>query len=319
MSSHVTPTSVADTVTMPGPGAMYLSQLPARPTPRATLVMPCFNEEDGIGKTLDQLRAQLVALEPYELIVVDDGSTDGTAAAIQEALERHPDVRVITHKRNRGYGAALKTGIRQAESELIIITDADGTYPNERIPELVAAAEDADMVVGSRTAHDVTYPLIRKIPKVFLKAYASWIARQDIPDLNSGLRVFRRDVVNRFLNILPDGFSFTTTITLAMLTNHYMVRYVPIGYSPRIGRSKIKPIRDTLRFFQLILRTGMYFAPLRVYGPVLLAIFAGFLASLGHDIFVRNDLTEKTLLLMILFLNSAMFALLADMIDKRSA
>lgn len=288
-------------------------------TMRVTLVLPCYNEKNGIGGTLDQLRASLQALEPYELIVVDDGSVDGTAEALREAVTRHPTIRVITHKRNRGYGAALKTGIRQASSDLIVITDADGTYPNHRIPELVAAAEDADMVVGSRTAHDVQYPLIRKIPKVFLKAYASWIAHQEIPDLNSGMRVFRRDVVNRFLNILPDGFSFTTTITLAMLTNSFMVQYIPIGYSPRIGKSKIKPIRDTLRFFQLILRTGMYFAPLRVYGPVLVVMFLGFLGSLSYDVFVLRDLTEKTLLLMVLFLNSTMFALLADMIDKRNS
>ena len=105
--------------------------------------------------------------------------------------------------------------------------------------------------------------------------------------------MFRRDVVERFLNILPDGFSFTTTITLAMLTNNYRVRYLPIRYSPRIGRSKIKPIRDTLRFCQLILRTGMYFAPLRVYTPVLLTTFVAFAASLGYDVLVLNDLTEK--------------------------
>lgn len=291
----------------------------ATTAPTVSLILPCYNEKNGIAGTLDQLQESLKAMQPYDLIVVDDGSTDGTAETLRQAVQKHPSIRVITHKRNRGYGAALKTGIRQSASELIVITDADGTYPNQRIPELVAACADVDMVVGARTADDVTYPLIRKIPKVFLKAYASWIARQDIPDLNSGMRVFRRNVVERFLNILPDGFSFTTTITLAMLTNSFIVRYVPIGYSPRIGKSKIKPIRDTLGFFQLILRTGMYFAPLRVYGPVLVAMFLAFMVSLGFDVLVARDLTEKTLLLMILFLNSTMFALLADMIDKRSS
>ena len=294
------------------------TETPAEPRFRATVVMPCYNEQDGIARTLDALRAQLRELEPYELIVVDDGSTDRTAEALEASLARFRSARVITHKRNRGYGAALKTGIRHADSSLIIITDADGTYPNERIPELVKAAEEADMVVGARIGDGVTYPLIRKVPKAFMKAYASWIAHQEIPDLNSGLRVFRRDVVERFLNVLPNGFSFTTTITLAMLTNNYRVRYLPVGYSPRIGRSKIKPIRDTLRFCQLILRTGLYFAPLRVYAPVLWVMFSAFIASLGYDVLVLNDLTEKTLLLMILFINSTMFALLADMIDKRS-
>ena len=174
------------------------------------------------------------------------------------------------------------------------------------------------MVVGARIGDDVQYPLIRKIPKVFMRSYAMWITRQDIPDLNSGMRVFRRSVVERFFNVLPDGFSFTTTITLAMMTNRYRVVFVPIGYSARIGKSKIKPIRDTLRFLQLILRTGMYFAPLRVYGPVLWVIFILFLGSLSYDVFVLRDLTEKTLLLMMLFITSTMFALLADMLDKRS-
>ena len=294
-------------------------QLPAVAAPRFSVIVPCFNEQGGIAGTVAHLRDSLKNAGHYELIIVNDGSTDSTAESLRKVQESDPLVRVIDHKRNRGYGAALKTGIRNSTSELIVITDADGTYPNHRIPELVDLMEDADMVVGARTADDVEYPLIRKIPKAFLRAYAIWIAQQDIPDINSGMRVFRRSLAERFFNILPDGFSFTTTITLAMLTNRYTVRYVPIGYSARIGKSQIKPIQDTLRFFQLILRTGMYFAPLRVFSPVLMATFLGFCASLGYDVFVLNDLTEKTLLLMILSINSTMFALLADMIDKRSS
>jgi len=284
-----------------------------------SLVVPCYNEEHAIARTVDELNAALAAVGPHEIVIVNDGSTDGTAAALQQLAERDPALRIVHHSRNKGYGAALKTGIRYASSDLIVITDADGTYPNHRIGELVDLARDADMVVGARVGDDVKYPLIRKIPKLFMRAYAEWIAGQDIPDLNSGMRAFRRPVVERFLNILPNGFSFTTTITLAMLTNSYTVRYLPISYAARIGKSKIKPVQDTLRFFQLILRTGMYFAPLRIYAPVLVTVLIAFLASLSYDVFVLRDLTEKTLLLMILFLNSAMFALLADMIDKRSS
>ncbi len=294
------------------------TKAPATTAPRFSLIIPCYNEQDGIHSTLRQLQSALVGLEPYELIVVEDGSTDGTAAVLRDLADQYRTVRVLRHKRNLGYGAALKTGIRHSTSELIVITDADGTYPNERIPELLEQVQDADMVVGARVANDVHYPLVRKIPKVFLRAYAEWIAGQNIPDLNSGMRVFRRATVERFLNILPDGFSFTTTITLAMLTNRYVVRYVPIGYAARIGRSKIRPVQDTLRFCQLILRTGMYFAPLRIFSPVLLVTFVGFIVSLGDNL-LKQDLTERTLLLMILFLNSTMFALLADMIDKRNS
>lgn len=288
-------------------------------TPGFSLVVPCFNEEHAIARTVDELTATLRAVGPHEIVIVNDGSTDGTAAALQQLADRDPALRIVHHSRNKGYGAALKTGIRHASSDLIVITDADGTYPNHRIGELVDLARNADMVVGARVGDDVQYPLIRKIPKLFMRAYAEWIAGQDIPDLNSGMRAFRRPVVERFLNILPNGFSFTTTITLAMLTNAYTVHYMPISYAARIGKSKIKPVQDTLRFFQLILRTGMYFAPLRIYAPVLVTVLIAFLASLSYDVFVLRDLTEKTLLLMVLFLNSAMFALLADMIDKRSS
>jgi glycosyltransferase involved in cell wall biosynthesis len=292
--------------------------LPSRNKLRLSLVVPCFNEEGSIKSTISDLRHALRGLEPYELIVVDDGSTDSTPNILAEVQAADPTLKVLAHRPNQGYGAALKTGISAATAEYVVITDADGTYPNHRIPELLDAALEADMVVGARTADDVTYPFIRKVPKVFMRAYAVWITRQDIPDLNSGMRVFRRSVAKRFLNVLPDGFSFTTTITIAMMTNRYRVVYVPISYAARIGKSKIKPIRDTLAFFQLILRTGMYFAPLRVYGPVLWIMLAAFSASFAYDVFVQQDLTEKTLLLLILLITSTMFALLADMLDKRS-
>lgn len=292
---------------------------PEVPDCRFSVIIPCYNEENGILRTLDQLRAALEGAEPYELIVVDDGSTDRSAEILREANLGDLDLRLVQHEWNRGYGAALKTGLRKARAELIVIADADGTYPLDRILDLVEEAQDADMVVGSRTAENVEYPLIRKIPKLFLTRYASWMAGRRIPDMNSGLRVFRRSVAEKFLMVLPDGFSFTTTITLAMLTNHYDVRYVPIGYTARIGRSKIRPIRDTLNFVQLILRTAVYFAPMRVFGPVILLLMAAFVASASYDAFVLGNLADKTVILFMFTLNAAMFALLADMIDKRSS
>ena len=289
------------------------------PTPSFTVILPCFNEEGAIEQTITALGESLGEVADYELIVVNDGSTDGSAETLRTLEQSVEALRVVHHDRNRGYGAALKTGIRRARAELIVITDADGTYPNERIPELVELAGEADMVVGARTADDVEYPLIRKIPKLFLKSYASWLVGQNIPDMNSGLRVFRKAVVERFLKILPDGFSFTTTITMAMMTNRYNVVFVPISYSARIGKSKIQPIRDTLRFIQLILRTGMYFAPLRVFGPLILLLLTAFCASMVYDVFVLENLTDKTVLLLLFTMNTGMFGLLADMLDKRSA
>ena len=283
-----------------------------------TVVIPCYNEEQAIADTIRSIRAALSRLEEYAIIVVDDGSTDGSAAVLAGIERGDGNLRIVRHPRNRGYGAALKTGIEIAETEYLVITDADGTYPNERIPDLVEIARQADMVVGARVGADVVYPLIRKIPKAFLRIYASWLSCRKIPDLNSGLRVLRRSVVQRFLRVLPDTFSFTTTITIALHTNGYEVRYIPISYAPRIGKSKIRPIRDTLNFLNLIVRTGTYFAPMRVFFPVSVLLFLGAVGSALFDVFVIRNLTDKTVLLALFSMNAGMFALLADMIDKRT-
>ena len=285
---------------------------------RFAVIVPCYNERDSIGAVVESVLKCCARSGPYDLIVVDDGSTDGSAEILRRLRQRHPEVQVLTHPHNRGYGAALKTGIRQTSAELIVITDADRTYPNERIPELLECAWEVDMVVGARKMDPAIYPLSRRIAKFFLSKYVAWMVGETIPDINSGLRVMRRAVVEQFFHILPDTFSFTTTITVAMLTNYYTVQYVPVTYEARVGHSKIKPIRDTLRFLHLILRTGMYFAPLRVFLPV--ATFLGllFLGSLAYDVLVLRDLTEKTLTFLLFALNTAMLALLADMFDKRS-
>lgn len=286
------------------------------PYPAFSIVIPVFNEAGAVEATIREIQEMLCSGDvDHELIVVDDGSSDGTS----ELLSRIQDIRLITHPNNLGYGASLKSGIRAAVHPLIVITDSDGTYPNHRIPELVSLCSDFDMVVGSRTGDNVQYPLIRKIPKFFLKRFAEWMARQPIPDMNSGMRVFRKDVAEKFIGIFPDGFSFTTTITLAMLTNRFRVKFVPIDYHARIGRSKIRPIADTLRFIQLILRTGMYFAPLRVFLPAACALLLAFSVSACYDIFVLANLTDKTLILFVAGLQTGMFALLADMIDKRNS
>lgn len=137
--------------------------------------------------------------------------------------------------------------------------------------------------------------------------------------MNSGMRVFRRSAIMRFIRILPDTFSFTTTITLALLSSFQPVKYVSINYKARIGKTKIKPIRDTLRFFQLIVRTGMYFAPMRVLSPLIILLGLLCAGSLGYDVFVLRNLTDKSVLLLLFTLNTGMFALLADMIDKRTS
>jgi glycosyltransferase involved in cell wall biosynthesis len=286
--------------------------------PAFSVVIPCFNEEQGLRRTVEQLRAALADRRNYELIIVDDGSTDGSRRVLAELAGADPALVVVEHDRNRGYGAALKTGISHARAAWIVITDADGSYPLERIGHLVDLTRDCEMVVGARTADDAHQSFLRRIPKAFLRVYASWIADRNIPDINSGMRVFRRDLAEKYRKILPDGFSFTTTITLALLTNGYRVKYEPIGYKTRVGRSKIRPIRDTLQFTQLILRTGTYFAPLRAFSPFIAVLSLAFIASLIYDVVMGPNLTDKTVILLISALNTGFFALLADLIVRRS-
>lgn len=287
--------------------------------PSYSVIVPCFNEVDGIRSTITDL-VSVTSSAGAEIIVVNDGSNDGTRAVLDgmEGGGAFEGLRVVHNERNLGYGAAIKTGVRRSWSDLIVIIDADGTYPSDRIPDLVSAAAHADMVVGARPGGGDPKAFLRRIAKGFLRAHCSWLVGQRIPDMNSGLRVFRKPVLEKFFKILPDGFSLTTTLTVAMMRNRYSVVFEPITYAPRVGRSKIRPIRDTLGFIQLILRTGMYFAPLRVLLPLVGFLSVGFLVSLGYDIVVLENLTDKTVILLLFAMNTALFGLLADMIDKRS-
>jgi len=291
------------------------------PTSGVTIVVPAFDEERGIEGVVQRLLA-LELGRPTELVVVDDGSRDGTAAKLDALAAREPRIRALRHPRNLGYGAALKTGIARAMHDIVVITDADGTYPEDRIVDLLAAVDDgADMAVGARTGADVHIPLIRKPAKAVLRWIAAYLASTPIPDLNSGMRAMRKDLVLRYKSVLPQGFSFTTTITLASLTNGHRVDYVPIDYAAREGRSKIKPIRDTLGFLALILRTVLYFNPLRIFYPVALVVGLVFLVSLVYDLFVvagHPDLGDKTVLLFVAFVQVLSLGLVADLIDKKA-
>ncbi len=276
-----------------------------------SIVIPAYNEEEGITEVVHQIQA---LPEPVELIIVDDGSTDRTGERAAAA-----GARVIRHPQNRGYGASLKTGILASRGPSVVITDADGTYPNERIPDLISRLEENEMVVGARTGSNVAIPWIRRPAKWFLNRLADYLSETKIPDLNSGLRAFRRETVLRFFGILPSGFSFTTTITLAMHANDLRVAYLPIDYHARQGRSKIRPFQDTLNFLALIIRTILYFRPLKIFLPV-----SGLLFLAAAGILVYSALfTEKimdasvSITLMTAFQMGAI-GLLADLIDKRS-
>ena len=289
--------------------------------PWLTVIVPCYNEEHAIVAELRRLREVIAGLGRSEIVVVDDGSTDATAARLAEVSEAEragAALRLVRHASNQGYGAALKTGLRHARGDWILIVDADGTYPLEAIPELVGLLSEADMVVGARTAAEVVYPHSRRVAKWFLRFALRWFVGRKVEDMNSGLRVFRKDLALRYWKFFPDGFSFTTTLTLIALVNGFTVRYLQIKYHARVGKSKIRPLRDTLGFLQLIVRTGFYFEPLRVFLPVIGVVGAATAAALAWDVLVEHNLTDKTVILLLFTLNITLLALLADMIDKRS-
>ncbi len=279
--------------------------------PIISIVIPAFNEAhailDVIGKIqriLDQENLKA------EIIIVDDGSTDETAAIVAKTT-----CRLIRHPYNKGYGASLKTGIRQAKNDIILITDADGTYPPEAIPRLVKEMGPHDMVVGARTGASVHIPLLRRPVKWVLTKLANYLSGISIPDLNSGLRIFRREIVLRYFRLLPSGFSFTTTITLAMLTNDYNVLYIPIDYHKRTGKSKIQPIQDTVNFFSLVFRMVLSFRPLRVFVPLLALFGLTSFAKVLYD-FKAYDfhLAASTVVLLTLTFQLAVLGLIADLI-----
>jgi glycosyltransferase involved in cell wall biosynthesis len=226
-----------------------------------SVIIPCYNEDQSIAKTIQLIRQELASSNTYELIVVDDGSSDQTHSELIRIFSKDSDLKVLRHEVNKGYGAAIKTGILAAGTDTIVIIDADGTYPIDRIQDLVNRSQYVDMVVGSRVGSN---PLIRRIPKFLIRTYLSWLIQQEVPDMNSGLRVFKASQAKRLFKLLPNRFSFTTTITLLLLANNRKVRFVPIDYKSRVGQSKFRVVKDTLLMISSIINTGFLYRPTRV-------------------------------------------------------
>jgi glycosyltransferase involved in cell wall biosynthesis len=284
------------------------SALRPKVPPGVSIIVPAHNEEKAIAGVVAHISKVLADMGvEHEVIVVDDGSSDNTYQNAQGV-----GATVLRHANNRGYGAALKTGIRSARYELIGIIDADDTYPIEDLPKLITACAHADMVVGARTAAKVHIPLLRRPAKYLLKILANFLTGTKIPDLNSGMRVLRRGLVLEYIDILPERFSFTTTITLAGLCDGYRVEFLPIEYKRRTGRSKIKPF-DFLGFIILILRTMAYFRPLRMFVPVALVLFTVGFGKLLWDIYCIN-VKGTSILLLLGALNVLSLGVVADLI-----
>jgi len=240
------------------------------PSPEVTVILPAYHEAAVIGQVVGQLRA----LYPdYEVLVVDDGSRDGTGAAAEQA-----GARVVRHPYNKGNGAAVKTGIRNARGEVLVMMDGDGQHDPQDVARLLEYLPEYDMVVGARSRAGQA-GLHRAAANSFYNRFASYLAGEKIEDLTSGFRAVKADIARQFVAILPNGFSYPSTLTMAVVRSGYALKYVPIQVAKRVGKSKIKLLRDGVRFVTILLRISMLFAPFKVFLPI---AAAGFLLGGGY-------------------------------------
>ncbi|MBW2731158.1 MAG: glycosyltransferase [Deltaproteobacteria bacterium] len=282
---------------------------PAGTPPEVTVVIPAFNEEEGIGETLDTLLASTTpGARTFEIVVVDDGSSDNTAQ-----MAARPGVRVLRHKRNRGYGAALKTGVLGARGEIVAFYDADNQFDPADLHKVVNELENVDAVLGNRTAESHT-PFSRRGGKRLLGWLANYLARQKIPDLNCGLRAMRRDLLLEYLHLWPQGFSASTTTTLVLLKEGYDVSFVPVTVKKRLGTSSVKIFRDGFNTVLLIIRLTTLLDPFRVFIPAAILLFFAGLAWGVRYMIEGAGLSVAALFLMVSGVNIFFFGLLADQI-----
>ena len=282
-----------------------------------SVVIPMYNEEVAIADELDGIRRTMDGLGlPYEVIVVDDGCTDQSV----EIVRRFSDVILIQHSCNRGTGAARTTGIKAARGEVVVMIDADGTYPHEAIGPMIDEVERGSaMVIGARKQERGTVRWLRTPTKWFIRQLASYLTATRIPDLNSGMRVFRRDLALTYTGLLPNTHSWVSTITIAFLSDGHPVTWYPIEYFPRKGKSKFHPLRDTYNYLSLVVRAVMYFNPLKVFLPVTLVLLLTAAVKLIRDIIYYQGfyVPGVTLMLVLTAIQVGAMGLLADLIVKR--
>ncbi len=275
-----------------------------------TVVLPCYNEEEAIEKVIDDVRQTMEKTSyHYEILVVDDASTDQT---VQRAKKK--DVRIIQRPVNQGSGTCRKTGIMQAKGKFIVMLDADGTYTASDIPKLLEHMPAFDQVNGARTSEKGTMRWLRAPAKWLIRQFACYLTSTHIPDLNTGLKAFKRDVMLKYLWVLPKGFSCVTTMTLAFLINGYRVKYIPTEYHKRIGVSKFHPIKDAANYIQTILRMVMYFDPLKVFLPLGGMLFLlGIIKSI-MSVKYTSSLQESDVIILLGAFVVVVLGLLADLI-----
>lgn len=275
-----------------------------------SVVIPAYNEEKAIGEDIDSIKLAMDGSGyEYEILVIDDGSWDRTAD-----IARERGARVVRHPENRGSGASRKTGMKEAKGTIIVMTDADGSYPNHEIPSLLKFIPEYDQVIGARKEEKGTYKFLRYFTKLLIRKIAEFLSGKEIPDLNSGLRVFKKDIMQDYFYLIPDGFSCVSSMTLIFLTNGYRVKFVPIDYHKRIGESKFHPIKDTYQYLLTVVRIITYFNPLKVFITIALVLFSlGIIKSI-YDVFSQGTLQESDIILILSAIVIGSIGMLADLI-----
>ncbi len=278
--------------------------------PYVSIVLPAFNEEEAIAKVIDDVeRAMRSTAYAYEILVVDDCSADKTAEIAQSR-----GVRVVRRTVQGGSGSSRRTGILESQGEIIVMLDADGSYEASDIPVLLSHFPAFDQVNGARTSEEGTMKLLRTPAKWFIRMLACYLTSTRIPDLNTGLKAFKKDIMKKYLWVLPDGFSCVTTMTLAFLANGYAVKYVPTKYHKRIGQSKFHPIKDTAAYLNTVVRMVMYFKPLRVFGPVTIFLFVFAAVKSVLSLAYTSTLQESDIIIFMTAFIMAALGLIADLI-----
>ena len=236
-----------------------------------TIIIPAYNEEKGIRATLEDVMSFCGPEGAgHQIILVDDASGDKTSAIAGE-FDR---VTILKNPVNIGYGGSIKRALLRATHEHVLIMDADGTYPAAEITKLVPHAEEFDMVVGKREGRYYHGSPVKRLSRLIFYVLLKYVTGESIPDANSGLRVFRKSIVTKFMGDLCSGFSFTTTITIMMLSNQYLIKFVPIEYKKRIGKSKVRFFRDSLRTLQLLVEAIAFYNPIKAFLPFSVVSFA---------------------------------------------
>lgn len=279
-----------------------------------SIVLPVYNEKGHLHEEISRIRAAMDASEfSYEIIVIDDGSNDGSGEALREV----EGIRLIQFLTNRGSGSARKYGTRASRGRIVVWTDVDMSYPNDLIPELIREMEGYDQVVGARTTEEGTHKLFRVPAKLLIRKLASYLVQTPIPDLNSGMRAFRRDVALQYVSQLPAGFSCVTTITMTFLAHGYTVKYWPIEYSKRAGKSKFHWWSDTKRYLLQVIRMTLSFDPFRVFLPIGFFLLLVGTGKLIYDMFEHDfRVAINTLLIFLAAFQVFVVGMLADLLGR---